>query len=577
MSIHPLLRLEEFLFMKFLYRKLWPTLAISLFAVALAPLGHAEKIWMNSVSGFWQDGTYWTGHTAPDSTSFLQITNDNSKTVTIDALTPATELTVQMLTINAPPGVTNTLWLNNIGTNNPLVFQTGLELDEGAAIHITNSALEVQLMNDHVNIDGDITLDGGFIDFGDTTVTARVGRATSGRLTINSGLVSAGTMTVGGLTNSTGAVNMNGGQLNILALLSLGRNPGTTGSFSMLGGQLLVSNDDTRVGDTGIGYMSVSNSTAMLTNLQVGRDPLSAGTLTLNSGGLIRVVSDVTIARFGGSTGLVTVTGGLLDATGFKLFAGRGGAGELDVSGGTIQGASALVAADTTNSTGAGGIISITGGGVILSSNFWIGSASLSTGQVFMSGGTLIVTNTARNAFLSAPSGSLMMSGGSITTDSLLLTNSAGQFIFNSGTLSTKGTTVANGAPFLVGDGIHPTTLKLEGGTHSFADGLVVSSNATLTGCGTVLGNIVNHGTICTNCGGSVVQFSISFQGRSGSTNLISLSSSTGSTYMLEYKSALTDSAWTSLPPATSGTGGRIVLQDPNAIGTERIYRVLMQ
>src|SRR5260370_10418943 len=104
------------------------------FLLAVTPLAYGEKIWTNTVSGFWRDGTNWTGHAPPDITSFIRITNDNTKTITIDALAPSGTLTVQMLTMNAPPGVTNTLLLSDVGTNNPLVFQTGLELQDGAAL-----------------------------------------------------------------------------------------------------------------------------------------------------------------------------------------------------------------------------------------------------------------------------------------------------------------------------------------------------------------------------------------------------------------------------------------------------------
>src|SRR5258708_27013615 len=84
-----------------------------LFAVSVATPAHGEKIWTNVASGFWQDGTNWTGHSAPDVTSFIRITNDVSKTVTINDLTPANNLTVQTLTLSAPPGATNMLLLAN--------------------------------------------------------------------------------------------------------------------------------------------------------------------------------------------------------------------------------------------------------------------------------------------------------------------------------------------------------------------------------------------------------------------------------------------------------------------------------
>src|SRR4029077_8090797 len=109
------------------------------------------------------------------------------------------------------------------------------------------------------------------IDFGDTTVTARVGRATSGAFTINSGLVSAGAVTVGGLTNSSGVLNLNGGTLNIASLFSVGRNPGTTGNVFIAGGQLTAVGEIARIGDTDFGQMTVSNAVMLLTNLNVGR------------------------------------------------------------------------------------------------------------------------------------------------------------------------------------------------------------------------------------------------------------------------------------------------------------------
>lgn len=458
---------------------------------------------MTNVSGFWQDGTNWSGHTSPDITSFIRITNDVTKTVTIDADTPATNLTVQKLTISAPPGVTNTLLLSSIGVTNPLVFQTGLEMLDGASIRITNSGLQTLLTNDHVNIDGALTLDSGFIDFGDTTVTARVGRVTSGTFTINGGLVSAGAVTVGGLTNSSGALNLNGGTLNVASLLSAGRNLSTTGIVSVLGGILNVTNDDTRVGDDGVGQMVVSNATATLNNLQVGRD--NAGFLTLQTGATVQILFDTVVGRFIAGTGTVSIVGGQLLANDQKIFIGRGGWGEWDLGSGLVRAANLLVAADTTNSIGATGTLNVTNGSLILSSNLIIGSASYSTGQVFMTGGALIVTNAANSGAVNISSGNFILSGGSLTADLLSVANPASQFTFISGSVSTKGTTVANGVPFVVGNGKAPATLNLDGGTHSFANGLVISSNAMLTGCGVIIGTIVNNGTIATNCGSTAV------------------------------------------------------------------------
>src|SRR5713101_4246838 len=309
------------------------------FGLAFGFTASAEKAWKSPTSGFWADGTNWSGGLPPDITAFIQITNANTKTVTIDAATPAATLMVQMLTMSAPPGQTNTLQLSDAGTNNPLVFQIGLQLDDGAAIRITNSALVVEIPFFHTDLDGSLTLDSGLLTFSDNTSTARVGRATSGRLIINGGTVQAGTMTVGGLTNSQGMVSMTGGNLDISSLLSIGRNPGTTGTVAVLGGQLSVPNDDTRVGDSGVGQMIVSNATATLTNLLIGHSALSVGTLTLQNGGIVVLSNDLTIARIAGSTGMLTVAGGQLVAPGMKIYVGREGAGQMTVAGGGVQAA----------------------------------------------------------------------------------------------------------------------------------------------------------------------------------------------------------------------------------------------
>src|SRR5260370_23664213 len=155
------------------------------FVLASGFTASAEKAWKSPDSGFWADGTNWSGNLPPDITAFIQITNANTKTVTIDAATPASTLTLQMLTISAPPGATNTLLLSDAGINNPLVFQTGLQLADGAASRITTSALVVEIPFFHTDLDGSLTLDSGLLTFSDNPSTARGGRATSGSLLLN--------------------------------------------------------------------------------------------------------------------------------------------------------------------------------------------------------------------------------------------------------------------------------------------------------------------------------------------------------------------------------------------------------
>jgi hypothetical protein len=502
------------------------------------------------------------------------IETNTTVTVTIDALTDPTNMTIQSLSLGAPTGATNSVLLNMAGTNNPLVLQLGLELTNGAALRITNSALLAQLINDHVNIDGSFTLDSGLVDFGDITVTTRVGRATSGTLTINSGTFNSGAVTVGGLTNSTGLLNLNGGMLNVPTLFSLGRNPGTTGTVAVAGGQIISLSEITRIGDTGVGAMTLSNAVVWLTNLDIGRDPLAVGTLTLQNGALMLISNELAIARFNGATGSVVAAGGLLGGAGLKIDVGNEGNGQMNVSGGTVQCDTLMVAADLTNS--AVGSLTVSAGSVIASANVVVGAAGFSSGQVSLNGGSSLAANTAGSAFMIVANGVLGLNGGTLSADHLLLTNATGQIAFNSGTIIARSTTVANGAAFVIGDGISAATLHLSGGVHSFANGLVISSNAVLSGCGAILGTIINHGTIATNCA-ALVRPNIKSLIRKGSTNTVSFTTVASQVYTLEFKGALNGGNWVPVGSAASGDGNVMEISDTAASDARRFYHVRAQ
>jgi hypothetical protein len=70
-----------------------------------------------------------------------------------------------------------------------------------------------------------------------------------------------------------------------------------------------------------------------------------------------------------------------------------------------------------------------------------------------------------------------------------------GKFIFNGGTLQEFTSTVNNGSPFIVGDGTNTATFvlatnQIATGAHAFLGGLVISSNALLTGAGNLIANV---------------------------------------------------------------------------------------
>ncbi len=473
--------------------------------------------WTNTDSGFWKDATNWSSGRAPDATSgTTTISNPNTKTVTIDAATPSGNLTIGSLTLSGSASTTNTLLLLNVGTNNPLTLANSpeLKITQGGALVVTHSSLVLtgsfgQGLNLYA---GSATLESGSLqvieDPGatDITVFVRVGRTNAASLTIDGGVMEAGTVLVAESPfpqfSSQGTIRITGGLLSLSAELSIGKGSLGTGLVEVLGGRLQIADNQTnitRVGDAGVGRMVVSNATVSLGNMSVARHDGALGTLIVQTNGFLQFTDDLSIGRFSGATGAVVVADGQLDVVDHPIWVGREGVGQLVVSNGLVQALALNVAAVATNTVS--GTVSLMGGSTVLSSNVVVGNVSNTLAQLSVAGGDVTVTNSSASAVFDLVSGTVTLSGGTMTVDDLRVVRSAGRLILNSGTLRTKGSVVSNGLPLVVGEGGSPATLELLGGTHTFADGLVISSNATLTGCGTILGNLTNYGTIATNCG----------------------------------------------------------------------------
>lgn len=135
-------------------------------------------------------------------------------------------------------------------------------------------------------------------------------------------------------------------------------------------------------------------------------------------------------------------------------------------------------------------------------------SAGSDNNLVTVTGGTIISTNATSRNIIDVRRGALVFNSGSITTDNLRLTNGASSvFTFNGGTLKTKSTIVSNTTAFVVGNGSSSATLQLLGGTHSFANGLTIHNNATLTGTGTVQGDTTVQGTLAPGNSPGIINF----------------------------------------------------------------------
>ena len=147
--------------------------------------------------------------------------------------------------------------------------------------------------------------------------------------------------------------------------------------------------------------------------------------------------------------------------------------------GGLIDGSNQFIAGIEETSTG--NAISILSGGRINGSNFDMrrGAATITNGSLFLK---QYFSNTM-----------MAFTGGKI----IAKTDPAGTITFNSGTIESVGAEIDNDSPFVVGDGgASSATYRMvqtndgENGDHSFVDGLTLSSNATLSGDGNIVGNV---------------------------------------------------------------------------------------
>jgi len=132
----------------------------------------------------------------------------------------------------------------------------------------------------------------------------------------------------------------------------------------------------------------------------------------------------------------------------------------------------------------------VSNAGTAVTSNLFVGSNAPSTNnRLTVDGGTLRVTNASAMGVLDIRRGTNVLNAGLIEADQLLVTNTLGMFEFNGGVLSVKNSTVNNNPPLRVGNGVSPATLQFAGnGNHVYVGGLIVSSNAVVTGNGSLFG-----------------------------------------------------------------------------------------
>ena len=156
-----------------------------------------------------------------------------------------------------------------------------------------------------------------------------------------------------------------------------------------------------------------------------------------------------------------------------------------------------------------GNICQIAVGGKVVAGGLQVGSIGNAISNSVSVAGSLYVTNSTGTAVFELHDARATCNGGLIVADQLICGLGGGLpgiLTANSGTLKFKSATVANGLPLVIGDGTNTANYVMQGGTHLFSQGIVISSNSVLSGCGTIMGSVTNYGTIL--LGGCDITFS---------------------------------------------------------------------
>ncbi|MEI8063000.1 MAG: hypothetical protein WCH84_02945, partial [Verrucomicrobiota bacterium] len=295
----------------------------------------------------------------------------------------------------------------------------------------------------------------------------------------------SGGYNLAGLSNNVVTVTDTGSVWKLSSLLSVGG-----GGSNVYGNQLVVSNGALVVSGTG----SIGSASNALNNIVIVTGPGStwtnAGVLTIGN----------TFAGFNS----LTVTNGGTYVGGGNITVGTG----VSSTNNSLN----IIGNDTAITFSNNGLITVgsTGGSnntmLVTNANVWskgltIGnSASFNT--VTVNDGSTVWNMMNSNIVIGVGASSnnvLTFNGGIISNvGTLFATNSNNRLVFNGGTLNlNNGLVYSNVGNFVVGNGTSAAYFQLAGGTAFLNNKLIVSSNATITGVGTILTG--GSGLIITN------------------------------------------------------------------------------
>lgn len=221
----------------------------------------------------------------------------------------------------------------------------------------------------------------------------------------------------------------------------------------------------------------------------------------------------VTVGSFGGSNSMTIANGGQVFNT--RGIIGNGSASNLVVVTGTGSLWSNSTDVYVGNSANAlGNQLLVSNSGTVQTTNLVAGvTASSLNNAITVAGGNIVATNAALLGAVDVRRGTLNLLSGRVQANRLLLTNgTSSRMNFNGGRFDAGNSTVSHGQPFAIGSGTDWACFNLAGGSHSFANGLIVSSNAWLTGGGTISGDVTSAGVLAPDVAFGSLNFSGNLQ-----------------------------------------------------------------
>jgi len=444
------------------------TVLLSLGLTLLVPsVSRAATVsWVNAAGGNWSEGTNWSTGTVPGQTDAAVIDLAGTYTVTVDVNAKVASLTL---------GATS-------GAQSLSLPSSSLTLTAASTVgaHGILDLAGGTLTSNGITVSGAFTWTGGTLSGNGTTTIAAGASLTISGAPVKSfsgqTVSNAGTAT---WTSDAADIQSSGGS-NVF------NNAGTFNAQnnSHMSGNLTFNNQS---GGT------LNRSGGGTTQFAVPFN--NTGTVNVTSGTL-------SLANGGSSGGAFTVPlGTTLDLAGgthnFTAGSTISGAGDVNVSGGTVNFAGSYTVTGKTNINGGSANFnvptSIAGG--TLSGGTLAGSSTVTiAGTLNWTGGTMSGTGST-----AIPLGAhVTVSGGGVVTSTRAV-NNAGTVTVSSGTLSLGGTTVtdSSGGAFSVAAG---ATLDFNGGTHNLTAGSSLSGAGDVSVSGnTAVVNIAGSYTLAGN------------------------------------------------------------------------------